>query len=38
MQRANVLGTAFFVAGASICAAPIDAQTEVSADLGLYSS
>jgi hypothetical protein len=38
MQRTNVLGTAFFVGGAAMCAAPVSAQTEISADLGLYSS
>jgi hypothetical protein len=38
MQRANVLGTAFLVAGASVCAVRGHAQTTVGADLGLFSS
>lgn len=38
MQRANVLGTALFVAGASVCAVPAQAQAEIGVDLGLYSA
>lgn len=38
MQRANVLGTVLLVAGASVCAVPGHAQTEIGADLGVFSS
>lgn len=38
MHRANVLGPALMLVGASICAAPVSAQTTVGADLYLYSS
>lgn len=38
MQRANVLGTAFLIAGTVVCAVPVHAQTEIGADLGLFSS
>jgi hypothetical protein len=38
MQRANVLRTAFLLASASVCAVPVRAQTEIGADLGLFSS
>jgi hypothetical protein len=38
MQRANVVGTALFTAGALVGAVPAHAQTELSADLGLYSA
>jgi hypothetical protein len=38
MQRANVLGTVLLVAGASVYALPGHAQTEIGADLGLFSA
>jgi hypothetical protein len=38
MQRANVVGTAFLIAGASVCAVPVHAQAEIGVDLGLFSS
>jgi Bacterial protein of unknown function (Gcw_chp) len=38
MQRANVLGTALLVAGASVCAVPARAQAELGVDLGIFSS
>jgi hypothetical protein len=38
MLRANVLGTALLIAGSSVYAVPGYAQTEIGADLGLYSS
>jgi len=38
MQPANVVGAGLLVAGALIGAAPVQAQTELSVDLGLYSS
>jgi hypothetical protein len=38
MQRANVLGAALLIAGASVYAVPAQAQTEIGADLGLFSA
>jgi hypothetical protein len=38
MQRANVLGAALLIAGASVYAAPAQAQVEIGADLGLFSA
>ena len=38
MQRANVLGTTLFVAGAFFSAGPVHAQATLGADLYLYSS
>lgn len=38
MQRANVVGAAFFTTAALVCAVPGYAQTEVGVDLDLFSS
>jgi hypothetical protein len=38
MQRANVLGAAFALAGALVIAEPAEAQATVGADVGLFSS
>ena len=38
MQRSNVLGTALLLVGASVCAAPAQAQAEIGVDLGIFSS
>jgi uncharacterized protein Gcw-chp len=38
MQRANVLGTALLLTGGLVYAVPAQAQTEIGADLGLFSS
>jgi uncharacterized protein Gcw-chp len=38
MQRSNVLGTALLLVGASVGAAPAQAQAEIGVDLGIFSS